>query len=156
MGQVLLKYIIAAAIILTACLWFLPAVPLVDENVSAEHMSVLHIELGLESAAGYSTETYMDHISYTFSAGDQEFQQIMDILQQNTCRRTFRGLLGLASLGGSSTSEHQIHIAIYDEDGLITNIICDGEGGVVRDRTYRMKQKIQQVMMEELRAIYQS
>ena len=151
-----IKHIAAAVIVLAACLWLVPGIPLVDEEVSADKLTVLHIEMGPKQTADHSVETYIEPLKYTFTADDQEFQQILDILQQNTCRRTLRGLLGVPTLGGdSSTSEYQILIAIYDEEGLITNILYDGEGGVLRDRAYRMNRKVQQAMMEELRTIYQ-
>ena len=156
MKKHLTKYIISAVVILAACLWFIPSVPLVEEGISADSISVLHIEMGEESVTGHSAETYMDPATYTFSSEDEELQRILDILQQNTCRRTFRGLLGAPIIGGdSSTSEYQIHIAVYDEEELIANIICDGEGGVLRDRACRMNRKVQQAMMEELRTISQ-
>ena len=151
-----IKHIAAAVIILAACLWLVPGIQLVDADISANKLTVLHNEMGLKQTADHSVETYIEPLKYTFTDEDQEFQQILDILQQNTCRRTLRGLLGVSTLGGDgSTSEYQIYIAIYDEEGLITNILCDGEGGVLRDRAYRMNRKVQQAMMEELRTIYQ-
>lgn len=151
-----IKHIAAAVIILAACLWLVPGIQLVDEDVSADKLTVLHIEMGLKQTGNHSVETYIEPLKYTFTDEDQEFQQILDILQQNTCRRTLRGLLGVSTLGGDgSTSEYQIYIAISDEEGLITNILCDGEGGVLRDHPYRMNRKVQQAMMEELRTIYQ-
>ena len=152
-----IKHIAAAVIILAVCLWLVPGIPLVDEDVSADKLVVLHFEMGLKQTAHHSVETYIEPLKYTFTAENQEFQQILDVLQQNTCRRTLRGLLGVSMLGGlRSTSESQILIAIYDEEGLITNILFDGEGGVLKDRAYRMNRKSQQAMMEELRTIYQS
>ena len=152
-----IKHIVATVIILAVCLWLVPGIPLVDEDASADKLVVLHIEMGLKQTADHSVETYIEPLKYTFTADDQELQQILNILQQNTCRRTLQGLLGVSTPGGlRSTSESQIHIAIYDEEGLITNILFDGEGGVLRDRAYRMNRKSQQAMMEELRTIYQS
>ena len=152
-----IKHIVATVIILAVCLWLVTGIPLVDEDASPDKLVVLHIEMGLKQTTDHSVETYIEPLKYTFTADDQEFQQILDILQQNTCRRTLRGLLGVSMLGGdSSASEYTTHIAIYDEEGLITNILCDGEGGVLRDRAYRMNRKSQQAMMEELRTIYQS
>ena len=142
-------------VILAACLWFIPSVPLVEEGISADSISVLHIEMGAESVTGYSPETYMDPATYTFSSEDEELQRILDILQQNTCRRTFRGLLGLSLLTGNGGSEYTIHITIVDEEGSIINIVCDGEGGVLMDRTYQMNRRTQISMMEALRAIYE-
>ena len=151
-----IKHIAAAVIVLAACLWLVPGIPLVDADISANKLTVLHNEMGLKQAANHSVETYIEPLKYTFTAEDQEFQQILDILQQNTCRRTLRGLLGVSMLGGDgSTSEYEIYIAIYDEEGLITDILCDGEGGVLQDRPYRMNRKSQQAMMEELQTIYQ-
>ena len=151
-----IKHIVAAVIILAVCLWLVPGIPLVDEDVSADKLVVLHFEMGLKQTAHHSVETYIEPLKYTFTAENQEFQQILDVLQQNTCRRTLRGLLGVSTPGGlRSTSESQILIAIYDEAGLITDILCDGEGGVLQDRPYRMNRKSQQAMMEELRTIYQ-
>ncbi len=150
-----IKYITAAVIILAACLWLVPGIPLVQEDISAEKVSVVHIEMGLKPAANHSVETYIEPLTYTFSAEDQEFRQILDILQQNTCRRTLRGLMGISSFSGSGESEYHIIIAVYDEDRFITSLSFDGEGGVLRDHPYRMNRKVQQAMMEELRTIYQ-
>ena len=155
MKKHLTKYIISAVVILAACLWFIPSVPLVEEGISADSISVLHIEMGEESVTGHSAETYMDPATYTFSSEDEELQRILDILQQNTCRRTFRGLLGLSLLAGNGGSEYTIHITIADEEGSIINIVCDGEGGVLMDRTYQMNRRTQISMMEALRAIYE-
>ena len=156
MKKHLAKYIVSAVVILAACLWFIPPVPLVEEGISADSISVLHIEMGAESVTGHSAETYMEPATYTFSSEDEELQRILDILQQNTCRRTFRGLLGLSLLTGNGGSECTIQIAITDEEGSITNVVCDGEGGVLMDRTYRMNKGKQLKMMEALRQIYES
>lgn len=150
-----IKYIAAAVIVLAACLWLVPGIPLVNADVSADKLTVLHIETGLKQTADHSVETYIEPLAYTFTAEDQEFQQILDILQQNTCRRTLRGLIGISSLGGHGKSDYQIFISIYDEDSFITSINFDGESGVLRDRAYRMNRKAQQAMMEELRTVYQ-
>ena len=155
MKKHLAKYIVSAVVILAACLWFIPPVPLVEEGISADSISVLHIEMGVESVTGHSAETYMEPATYTFSSEDEELQRILDILQQNTCRRTFRGLLGLSLLAGNGGSEYTIHITIVDEEGSIINIVCDGEGGVLMDRTYQMNRRTQISMMEALRAIYE-
>ena len=150
-----IKHIAAAVIILAACLWLVPGIPLVDADISANKLTVLHNEMGLKQTADHSVETYIEPLKYTFTDEDQEFQQILDILQQNTCRRTLRGLLGVSMLGGDSKSDYHIFISIYDDDRFITSISFNGEGGVLRDRAYRMNRKSQQAMMEELRTIYQ-
>ena len=78
-----IKHIAAAVIILAACLWLVPGIPLVDADISANKLTVLHNEMGLKQTADHSVETYIEPLKYTFTDEDQEFQQILDILQHS-------------------------------------------------------------------------
>ena len=86
-----LRYYLLTCVFVGACFWFIPTQPLVPEEGEPAKIVVYHSIPELENS-GIVVQTDIESKSYEYAAEDTEFQQILDVLQDKSCRRTFRGL----------------------------------------------------------------
>lgn len=150
-----LRYYLTACILVGACFWFVPTQPLVPEDADVAKVAIHHIQMKAE-ASGIVAQTEQDAESYEYTADDEEFSRILSLLEERSCRRTFRGLFGANKLDGKGGLNYYQQIVLYDKDGsLLSYMTCDGSGKLLKYRVHRMNKAGQRQMMEDLRQIYE-
>ena len=149
-----LRYYLVTCIFVGACFWFVPTQPLVPAEADVAKIAIHHVAAGTE-ASGIVAQTEQKSDAYEYTADDAEFTQIMDVLKDRSCRRTFRGLFGSNKLEGKGGLGYSQQIILYDENGgLLSYMSCNGNGKLLKFRVHQMGKTGQREMMEALRIIY--
>ena len=151
-----LRYYLITCIFVGACFWFVPTQPLIPEDAEVAKIVIYHNEVAGKASGIVQTPVSEEPVQYAFTAEDEVFTQIMDLLESKSCRRTFRGLFGSQELSGTSELGYMQDIIVYDASGKLSSYMtCDGNGKVLKYRIHSMSKSGQQEMMEALRAIYE-
>lgn len=151
-----LRYYLVTCIFVGACFWFVPTQPLVPADADVAKIAIYHADMRVE-ASGIVAQTEDETERYEYTEEDEEFTQILEILKERSCRRTFQGLFGANKLDGKGGLEYYQIIMLYDENGgLLSYMSYNGNGKLLKFRVHQMGKSGQREMMEALRTVYQS